>query len=278
MADRYAHGHHASVLASHARRGIDDSAAYLLAHLHDGMTLLDVGCGPGSITIEFAERFPGARVIGIDASDVAVDAARAAADVAGVTNVEFRTGDAYALDMADGSVDVVHAHQVLQHLVDPPRALTEFRRVTRSGGIVAARDVDYEGVTWFPLLPPLREWLDLYLRVARAAGGEPAAARHLRSWFRSAGLDDLTVTGSVWTYASDDATSWWGRSWAQRATASSFAEHAVNGALATPADLERIADGWRAFAHAQDAWFQLPHGEIVARVGGSPTRLDTSAR
>ncbi len=266
MADTYAHGHHPSVLASHARRGIDDSAGYLLDHLHDGMTLLDVGCGPGSITIEFAQRFPGARIIGVDAAPAAIEAAKAAASAAGVTNVAFRVDDAYGLDQPGASVDVVHAHQVLQHLVDPPRALAEFRRVTKPGGIVAARDVDYEGISWFPLLPEVREWLELYLRVARAAGGQPAAARHLRSWFRAAGLADTTVTGSVWTYATDDATAWWGRSWAERATASAFAEQARAAGFATVADLDRIASGWLAFAAAEDAWFQLPHGEIVARV------------
>lgn len=266
MVDTYAHGHHASVLASHARRGIDDSAAYVLEHLHEEMTLLDVGCGPGSITIEFAQRFPEARIIGIDAAPAAIEAARAAASAARVANVEFRVDDAYGLDLPDASVDVVHAHQVLQHLVDPPRALAEFRRVTKPGGIVAARDVDYEGISWFPLLPEVREWLELYLRVARAAGGEPAAARHLRAWFRAAGLTDTTVTGSVWTYATDEATQWWGTCWAERATASAFAEQARSAALAIDADLDRIATGWRAFAAADDAWFQLPHGEIVARV------------
>ena len=70
-----------------------------------------------------------------------------------VENVEFRVGDAYALEFADAAFDVVHAHQVLQHLARPIDALREFRRVLKPGGLLAVRDVDYGGVIWSPASP-----------------------------------------------------------------------------------------------------------------------------
>ena len=85
----------------------------------------------------------------------------------------------HALDFPDDTFDVVHAHQVLQHVGDPVAALREMRRVTRPGGVVAVRDSDYAAFTWFPQLPELDEWLDLYQRVARGNGGEPDAGRRL---------------------------------------------------------------------------------------------------
>ena len=56
--DRYTHGHHASVVDQHRRRTAEDAAAFLLPHLEPTMSVLDVGCGPGSITIGLARRVP----------------------------------------------------------------------------------------------------------------------------------------------------------------------------------------------------------------------------
>ncbi|WP_375431629.1 class I SAM-dependent methyltransferase [uncultured Friedmanniella sp.] len=135
--ETYTHGHHASVLRSHGWRTAENSAAYLLPHLRPDLRLLDVGTGPGTITVDFACRLPEGSVAGIDNADAAVEATRALAAREGVA-VAAAVGDVYALDFADDSFDVVHAHQVLQHLVDPVAALAEMRRVCRPGGLVAA--------------------------------------------------------------------------------------------------------------------------------------------
>src|SRR6476620_7006240 len=119
MADVYLHGHHASVLASHGARTATDSAAYLLPHLHPGLRVLDVGCGPGTITIDLAGRVAPGAVIGIDAEDSPLEAARLYAAPAEAGNVTFQVADAMALPFPDASFDVVHAHQVLQHVPDP---------------------------------------------------------------------------------------------------------------------------------------------------------------
>lgn len=175
-APRYTHGHHGSVLRSHGRRTAENSAAYLLPELREGMRVLDVGCGPGSITLDLAPRAGSAgQVIGIEVVEEPLEAARAAAAARGDTRTDFRLGDVYALDFADGEFDVVHAHQVLQHLADPVAALREMRRVTKPGGLVAVRDVDYGTCVWTPQLPALDHWLAVYDRVARSNDGEPNA-------------------------------------------------------------------------------------------------------
>ena len=94
----------------------------------------------------------------------------------------------HALDLADDSFDVVHAHQVLQHVADPVAALREMARVTRPGGVVGVRDSDYAAFAWYPRLPGLDRWLALYQAAARANGGEPDAGRHLLAWAHAAGL------------------------------------------------------------------------------------------
>ena len=224
----YTHGHHDSVLRAHRWRTVENSAAYLIPHLRPGLNLLDVGCGPGTITADFARRLRPGAVLGIDASDEIV--AQAERDHPGVA---FATGDAYNLPLTDASWDIVHAHQVLQHVADPVAALKEMRRVVRPGGIVAARDSDYGSFTWYPADDRLDQWLALYCEIARANGGEPDAGRHLLSWARQAGFAPVKTSASSWCFATPEERAWWGGLWADRMTKSAIARQAVTEALAT---------------------------------------------
>jgi ubiquinone/menaquinone biosynthesis C-methylase UbiE len=260
--DTYTHGHAEPVLQSHRWRTAENSAAYLLPSLRPGLDLLDVGCGPGTITVDLAARIAPGRVVGLDVSADPLPEARAAAARAGV-EVTFQVGDVYALEVDDDSFDVVHAHQVLQHLTDPVAALREMARVCRPGGVVAVRDVDYGAFVSFPADPGLDAWLDLYHRVARANGAEPDAGRRLLSWAHAAGLRDLSATTSSWCYATPAEREWWGNSWAGRATSSSFAEQAVVYGLATPAELAEVAAAWLRWRDADDGWLGMLHGELL---------------
>lgn len=265
MAEHYTHGHHESVLRSHERRTVANSAAYLVPHLRPGQRVLDVGSGPGTITIDLAQRVSPGQVTGLDAAADVVEKATALAQERGVDNVAFGVGDAYALDAPDGAYDIVHAHQVLQHLGRPVDALREFRRVLAPEGIVAVREVDYAGVIWYPLVPGLDEWHEVYLTVHRLVSGEPAAGRRLKAWAREAGFADIEASASQWLFETPASRDWWGGSWADRALHSSFAEHALSHGVTDRAGLERISAGWLEWAASDDGWFLMPHGEIIAR-------------
>ncbi|MCL7375579.1 methyltransferase domain-containing protein [Streptomyces sp. 35G-GA-8] len=262
----YTHGHHESVLRSHRWRTAANSAAYLLAELRPGQDLLDVGCGPGTITADLAGLVAPGTVTAVDAAEDVLGRAREATASAGRDNVRFAVADVHALDFPDDSFDIVHAHQVLQHVGDPVQALRELRRVCRPGGIVAARDADYGSFTWFPDVPALDGWQELYRRVARANGGEPDAGRRLLSWARRAGFTDITSTATTWCFATPDERAWWGGLWAERTTASGYAALAVDGGHTTQERLAGIAGAWREWGAAEDGWFMVPHGEIICRV------------
>ncbi|MBP2705095.1 methyltransferase domain-containing protein [Microbispora sp. RL4-1S] len=266
----YTHGHHESVLRSHRWRTAANSAAYLVGELLPHMRILDVGCGPGTITAGLAELVPQGEVVGVDSEPGVVDQARGEAERRGLRNVAFATADVHALDYPDASFCVVHAHQVLQHVGDPVGALREMRRVTKPGGIVAARDADFGGMVWYPDVPGMDDWLDLYRRVARANGGAPDAGRRLHAWAREAGFTDVRSSSSTWCYASPEDRAWWSGLWADRTLHSSYARLAVDGGHATQADLERIAGAWREWGARDDGWFSVLHGEILCRVPRVP--------
>ena len=275
-ANVYTHGHHESVLRSHRWRTAENSAAYLLGWLAPGQSVLDIGAGPGTITCDLAELVAPGRVTATEINEAALELTRAQVaargldnagpDNAGLGGVDCVVADVHALHFADDSFDVVHAHQVLQHVADPVTALREMRRVTKPGGVVAARDGDYGAFTWYPRLPELDEWLALYQRAARANGGEPDAGRRLLSWARAAGFTDVTATASVWCYATPADRQWWGGMWADRIVQSDLARQVVAAGLATEADLRRLAAGWHEWAAAEDGWFTVLHGELICRL------------
>ncbi|MFE6509767.1 class I SAM-dependent methyltransferase [Nocardioides sp. NPDC057767] len=259
----YTHGHHESVLRSHRWRTAENSAAYLLPWLSPEQRLLDVGAGPGTITLDLAGRV--AQVTATEIGETELGLSRQVASAGGVMNIDFRVEDVHALSIEDAAYDIVHAHQVLQHVADPVQALREMRRVTRPGGLVAVRDSDYAGFVWWPESAELTEWLRLYQRAARANGGEPDAGRRLVSWARAAGFTDIEVSSSTWCFADPEDRAWWGGMWADRFTDSAVARQLVDSKDATTADLARVADGWRSWAEAEDGWFSVLHGEILAR-------------
>ncbi|MFZ3560909.1 MULTISPECIES: class I SAM-dependent methyltransferase [unclassified Streptomyces] len=263
----YTHGHHESVLRSHTWRTAANSAAYLLGSLKPHMKILDIGCGPGTITADLAELVPDGHVTGADHAEGILDQARATAAERGLTNVDFTTADVHALDWPDDTFCVVHAHQVLQHVGDPVQALREMRRVTKPGGIIAVRESDYAAFSWFPRLPAMDDWLDLYERVTRANGGEPDAGRFLKSWALKAGFaqEDLTCSAGTWCYSTPEEIAWWSGLWADRTLASAYADRATGGGHATPAQLTAVSEAWREWGTYEDAWFGVLHGEILCR-------------
>jgi ubiquinone/menaquinone biosynthesis C-methylase UbiE len=137
----YTTDHAESVLSTHRWRTLSNSAQFILPHLKPGMKVLDVGCGPGSLTVDIAKHIqPGGHVTGIENVPDPLQEARKLAEQEGV-DVTFEVADAMHMPYADDQFDLVFAHQVLQHVAQPVKMLKEMRRVARAGsGIVACRE------------------------------------------------------------------------------------------------------------------------------------------
>ncbi|MEM7541383.1 MAG: methyltransferase domain-containing protein [Pseudomonadota bacterium] len=262
--DTYTHGHHQSVLDSHRWRNAENSAAYLLAHLTDVARLLDVGCGPATLTADLARLIDPGVVTAIEPQQSVVDIAHQGLQDAGAANVQVELGDVYNLGYANETFEVVHAHQVLQHLSAPLDALKEMRRVCKSNGVVAIRDADYGTIRFWPEMPELVRWLALYFQVAESNDAYPDAGRRLQHWANDAGFSKVAPSASVWCFATAENRAWWGGTWSQRILSSSVATQALERGFADREELQWISDGWQTWVADPNAWFNIVHGEILA--------------
>ncbi|KAG0367893.1 putative ubiE/COQ5 methyltransferase [Gamsiella multidivaricata] len=261
----YSSDHTSAVLRTHGWRTAANSAAYLVPYLKPEMTILDVGCGPGSISVDIAKLVPHGRVIGVEYTAEPLEQARAFAAKEGVTNAEFRIGDIHALEFPDNTFDVVHAHQVLQHVADPVQALREMCRVTKPGGIVAARESATP--TWYPESAGLKAYWDLQTRIAQLKGGNPHPGSHIHVWAQQAGFErsQITCSAGTWCYSTPEERAYWGGTMKERTLSSAFATIALDKGLATQEELKDMAQGWQKWIEDDDGWYAILHGEIICR-------------
>jgi SAM-dependent methyltransferase len=264
----YVIGHSKGVTNALAARSAARHMAFLLPHLQQDMHVLDVGCGPGSITCDMAELVPNGHVTGVDLSPAVLEEARAAATTRKVENTTFTTGDVQAsLSFPDASFDVVFCHQLLNHLSDPIKALREMKRLIKPTGILAVR----EGIChlWYPDIPALAD-MDRIIETTMLAAGakEPGAGRRLIAWTREAGYEpndqDFLVNGTPIMGAE-------GRARMRGFFQASFSEGAAlrKKAVAAGVDDKRITDLYEAamkWAADSESFRVLVCGELVCRM------------
>jgi ubiquinone/menaquinone biosynthesis C-methylase UbiE len=227
------------------------------------MKILDIGCGPGSITIDFAHHVPQGTVTGLENVPDPLPAARNLAAAQGLTNITFMEGDIHSLPFPDSTFDIVHVHQVLQHIADPIQGLKEMRRVVKKGGIVSARES--AGMSWYPPNEGITKWKELYERMGRASGGNPHPGSQIHVWAMKAGFEEGAIKRSSgsWCFSSAEERRYWGGSMVERTRSSGYAKRAVEGGFLSVEESEEIADGWEAFVEDEEGWFGMLHGEIL---------------
>jgi SAM-dependent methyltransferase len=169
------------------------------AGLRDGMTIVDLGCGPGLVTASLLERFPAMRVIAVDADAAMLELAARHASPR-LTLLQAPAGE---LPLPDGEADFVLARYLFQHLAGPEAAATEMLRILRPGGTCAVIDVDAQllGVVT-PSMPVVQGIFERGRRHQANTGGRPLIGRHLWRILRDAGFEQPRL--QAFTYHSDE--------------------------------------------------------------------------
>jgi len=198
VTEKYINGHAPAVLAFMQRRSISSHGHFVEPLLAPGQTLLDVGCGPGNMTLELAARVGGSgKVVGVDAHSAQFPPN---SPVPFAAPVEFKTMDAYQLDFPAGTFDGVFSHALLEHLARPLDFLAQAHRVLKVGGFVALRSPDWGGTVLNPYDEPVRAAFQARLALQQTAGGNVFAGRHLGEWLKQAGFGHVHVSASFEIY------------------------------------------------------------------------------
>jgi ubiquinone/menaquinone biosynthesis C-methylase UbiE len=264
--EHYAHGYDtAMTLKLHTSRTAASHAAFFLPYLQPGMRLLDCGCGSGSITLGLAQVVAPAWVTGIDISEVEIERAQGRAAEEGVTNIHFEVGNLYKLAFPAQSFEAVFAHNVLEHVGEPIKALEEMHRVLKPGGVMGIRDVDMGGSLLAPADELVHHYLALLEAVWERAGGHPRLGRRLRGLLHEAGFVEVAASASYEVYGDPEGLRFISQIATSRCTEPDFVRQVVEHGLAGQERLEEIKAALHGWSERSDAFSTIAHCEVVGR-------------
>ena len=262
--ENYMLGYGNSAMAWMKSRTVEHHGAFLLPYLEPGMSLLDCGCGPGSLTLGFAARLAPGAVVGIDREAGQFAAAADAAAEQGMTTLRFETGDIYALPFDDASFDVVFCSAVLGSVSEPKRVVQEMVRLLKRGGIIAIKEFDHGSDIIYPQTPAIARSIELYHRLRAHHGHAAQVGRQLKGIINETGCT-VEYVNAVF----DQQTGREGlQAYIERNNGLFFEvlgpQYEALG-WCTPEQLEADAAAWREFAEDQAAVYMSAWVEAVSQ-------------
>lgn len=200
--DSYTPGHTQNTTDFMSMRSIHSHGQFFIPHLTSGVSVLDCGCGPGSITLGIAGLVTPGQVTGVDFGLNQIELARARATNSQAINVTFQTADCYLLPFPDNSFDRVFSHALIEHLAEPRRAASEMYRVLKPGGVIGLCSPDWGGFVLAPPSDELGEAIEAYTSLQTRNGGDVQAGRKLGVYLKECGFKDIQVSARYECYAS----------------------------------------------------------------------------
>ena len=248
----------------HETRTATQQAAFLLPFLSANMRLLDVGCGPGSITVDLAETVVPGAVVGMDNDPQRIESAKAHAAERAVRNVSFEVGDAAALSFLDGTFDAAFANTLLQHVPDPGAVIAEVFRVLKPGGVFGVRDVaGGNSMICTNVTPDLTEAGELVHRWHAASGTDRNIGSRLYSLLEQAGFAQLQISASYDNYSTPEAVKRFAGVVARILQSDALAEKAEAMGWADRDTITRLAAAWAEWGERPGSFVAAAHYEVV---------------
>lgn len=258
-----AHGVTPGLSKDYVKRTVMRQAAFVLPYLRSGMDLLDIGCGPGTITLGLAQAVAPGFIIGIDHDQTHIEMAKKLAAERRVANVAFHTGDALSLPFDENIFDAVFENDMFTHLsVQADMAAKEVYRVLKPNGLFAARDVEADAVVWGSKTDLLKELDRLFIDWHQSRGSDITLGKQLPAILRRAGFTNTIKNISADTKGNIKET----RSHAEITISlldGPFGGEIRERGWADKSTVEQLKKSIREWGEHPDAFFANVHVEVI---------------
>jgi SAM-dependent methyltransferase len=247
-------------------RGADVYAGFLIPHLRPGATVLDCGCGAGTITLGLAEAVPHGHVVGVDLDLFGLKGAQRAAVSLGHQNISWIGADGRSLPFHGAIFDAVLCHSMLETLGDPALVIAELRRVTKRGGVVGAASVEYGGIILAgELTAGPHRFYDIRQQLWRAAGiAEPNMGRRLRGLFQAAGFGQVEAFAEYINYGTPERVRAFASDRAAECRDRELHAAVTRYGIASPEELLDLATAWEKWGDDPTAFFAFAWCRVLA--------------
>lgn len=190
LTEQYSGGYAKHTLNEFLKRSLDKEGAFIKNYIQTGQTVLDVGCGPGSLSLQITDK------VGPQGFVHAVDVHSEQFPTHHAENIHFHQASIYELPFAAETFDVILAHAVLYHLPDQHTALIELKRILKPSGLLGIRDAEFGGDVCFPEVKDLDFAWNVVEACFNEAGSDIYFGRKQSSSLLEAGFEVIALSAS----------------------------------------------------------------------------------
>ncbi len=260
----YTFGFSESILQHLQRHTVHSHAAHLLPYLTPGLRVLDLGCGPGTLSIGLARAIAPGELYGVDMEQSQVDLARSIAEAGGHDNATFQVGDVSDLTFDDDYFDVVHGHAILAHVPDTQAVLREAKRVLKPSGLISIREWILEGSFLAPDFEVIGDAWATLAELLTADDGHPNIGRDLKRHLLDAGFSNVRPAASFTSYTTAEDIGYFSRVIEDWFLSSDVRASATAYGVATPQQMDDLEGALKQWMSHPGAFGAVSYGEAIA--------------
>ena len=268
--ETYTMGYGPAAVTLMGARSAQTHAAFFVPYLKPGMKLLDCGCGPGTVTLGFAEIVAPGSTVGTDIEPSQMALATETAAKRNIVNARFEAANIYDLPFEDSSFDAVFMSALIGNLREPTRGLREAYRVLKPGGVIGVKEFDHGGDITYPLEPAMAKYDELYRRLRAENGHNGESGRMIGALLLESGFRELMMTASYEILSNPNVLQGAAQVFIGL-LAEGWSEAFTSRGWATETDIQAMREAWLKFAEFPGALFAAAWCEAVAWKDGTTT-------
>lgn len=264
--ENYPVGYSATVVNTFKKRSAFEKGRFLIPHLKETDYLLDCGCGPGSITLDFASILKKGKVVGVDFEPSQIECAKQLMKEKKVSSAEFQIADILNLPYKNNSFDVAFTNGVLWTIGETLQVLEELKRVVKPGGIIACREPSFDGAQYYPESKIFEKAFHLQNRSLDALGNNRNVGKELSAYFSKVGLKDVQLSVSCDLYSSDEKRRLFADYWINAWNIAPWAKHIREKSWASLNEIKEFQQEFLAWGKKEGAFISAPWFEALGTV------------